>query len=246
MSPGPHLAFCTSSSFSFSFCENRWRSSPAPAMLRSSPCTTSPNLMTHVRMRMDRCLGRAGRRLNSLSAPTFAILLLQEACRTCGSSGVDINQCLSSAVVSHTSLSVRQREGKHVCASSTRSCRPLPVLVRVAALRITYRTSADGGVPAKQLSVRVGSISRATNRLRTSTGLLSRVLMTLHRQEIGLRPVLFMRVSSVTSSWVVSLSLRHFLHACFCHILSHERYANHCVHVISFAIVHVHSTFVAL
>ena len=39
---------------------------------------------------------------------------------------------------------------------------------------------------------------------------------------------------------------RHFLHVCSGHIFSQERYASHLIRVISFAIVHVHTTFVEL
>ena len=93
--------------------------------------------------------------------------------------------------------------GKARFASSTKNCRLFPVLVRVAALLITYHTSP---VPAKYLSAPFCSISRATNRLRTSIRSSSPLLMSRYLQEISLRPVLIMHVASVTSSKVLNLS----------------------------------------
>ena len=55
--PGPSLAFCTNSSFSFSFYDNQSRSSPSPATMKSSPRTT----MSKSRVESSR----------PMSAPTF-------------------------------------------------------------------------------------------------------------------------------------------------------------------------------
>ena len=99
------------------------------------------------------------------------------------SSATNIDQCLASAVVSHTSRAVHQRVEKARFASSTKSCRLVPVLVRVAALLVKCLTAADGRVPAKKLSAPFCLISRATNRLRTSTRSQSPLLMSHHRQE---------------------------------------------------------------
>ena len=65
-----------------------------------------PNLWTHVSW--------AGRCLCSLFERHVAIMLLQEACRTCISSATGIDQCLLSAVVPYTFQSVRHRVGKDV------------------------------------------------------------------------------------------------------------------------------------
>ena len=70
-------------------------------------------------------------------------------------------------------------------ASRAMSCRRLPVFDSVAALLITQRTSANGGVPAKLLSRPFCLISRATNRLRTSTRSSSPLLMSVKSTRIG-------------------------------------------------------------
>ena len=70
-------------------------------------------------------------------------------------------------------------------ASGTMSCRRLPVFVFVAAVQNAYRTSANGGVPSKKLSVPFCLVSCAIFRLRTSTRSLASLLMPFLRHEIS-------------------------------------------------------------
>ena len=84
--------------------------------------------------RMDNCLSRASQCLHQLSEQSAAILLLQEACRTYISSAASIVPCRAGVVVSRTSQSVCKIAR---LASSTMSCRHLPVLESVAVLLIT-------------------------------------------------------------------------------------------------------------
>ena len=133
---------------------------------------------------------------------------MQEACHTCVSSAIKIDLCLVGVAVSHKSQSVRRRAGMLVSRqASTMSRRLLHDFDSDAAWHsLRHVTSANSGVPAKWLSVPFCLISRATNRLRTSTRSLSPSLMARHRREIGLRPVLDTHVSSVTSSKALNFS----------------------------------------
>ena len=70
-------------------------------------------------------------------------------------------------------------------ALRTKSCRCLPVFIRIITLPITQHTSTHSKIPAKSLSVPFCLFSRATDRLRNSTRALSPLLMPRHQQEIG-------------------------------------------------------------
>ena len=59
--PGPNIALCTSSSFSFSFFDDQSKSSQDPAMMKSSPCTT-------ISKSRDACPNARGQ-LSELSGP---------------------------------------------------------------------------------------------------------------------------------------------------------------------------------
>ena len=109
------------------------------------------NLGMSVQTHMDNCLSKAGQCLHHLSEQGVAILLLQGACRTYVSSATSIVPCRAGVAVevSRMSRSVRQRVRMLVCRRV-----PWVVVVHqsfdsVAALFITQRTSANGGVPAK-------------------------------------------------------------------------------------------------
>ena len=121
------------------------------------------------------------------------------------------------------------------------SCRRLPVFDSVAALLITQRTSVNGGVPAKQLSVPFCLISRATNRLRTSTRSLSPLLMFFPSTGTGFCVLSLMhRFSSVTSSKALNFFVPlHRFHSCFGHVDSPKCCSRRFVNVVSIIIVYV-------
>ena len=128
-------------------------------------------------------------------------------CRTCISAVASIVLCLVGVVVSRTSRSEHQCAEMLVWRRVPWTSRHLHIFVFVAALLITSRTSASGGVPAKLLSVPFCLISRAINRLRTSARSLSTLLMSFHRHEMGLRPVLDRHVRpSPLRGWASNLS----------------------------------------
>ena len=76
------------------------------------------------------------------------------------SSAASIVPCLASVAVSRVSVSASASKNARL-SSSTMSCRRLPVFDIATALLITHRTSANGGVRAKQLSAPFCSISHA-------------------------------------------------------------------------------------
>ena len=143
---GPNLAFCTNSSFSFSFSDYLSRSSPSPTTMKSSPCTT----MSKSRVACPNAHGLSKPANVCTNFPNeVSPSCCYKKCHTCIFFS-NQHRSVSRRCEDFTYVSVSASACRNArLATSTISCRLLPVFDSVAPLHITSRTSANGGVPAK-------------------------------------------------------------------------------------------------